>query len=173
MTIKTATDATPTSALDAEYRALALAAAQGDASASKKLMQVEDKIDAMARSERRKVAAEAEGQRVAVLAQEEASHAERQAKEQLHADLLERREAAFVEIEAKTRSLAEVVAYALICDSDVWAAAMQLGYHAETRTKSRITDFIALQLGREGAGLSDMPSVVVALRQPLAKPKES
>ncbi len=166
---KQATDATPTSALDAEYRALALAAAHGDASASKKLLQVEDKIDAIARSERRKAAAEAEGQRVAAVAQEEASQADRQAKLQLHADLLERREAAFVEIEAKTRSLAEVVAYALICDSDVWAAALAVGASPERRVAGRITDFIAAKLGRDGAGLSDMPSVIAPLRLPLTK----
>jgi len=163
----TASDATPTSALDAEYRALALAASTGDASASKKLMALEDRIDALARSERRKAAAESESQRVTVLAQEAASQVERQAKEARHAYFLEQRLDVFKEIEKETASLALAVALALKVDAECWALALQLGWNPELRTKSRIGAYISTQLGREGAGLSDMPMVPAGLREPL------
>jgi hypothetical protein len=166
MTAKTTTE--PTAAeLDAEYQRLSYAVSQGDHVATISLMKLEDKIDAINRSARREAAAKVEAERLAVAAAKQAAADALAIKEQLHADLLERREAALVEVEAKTKALAEVVAFALIADGDVWAAAMALGYSPETRTASRITNYIGTALGREGAGLGDMPAVFGNLKQPL------
>jgi hypothetical protein len=159
--------------LDLEYRRLAFALSQGVPGAEKALAAIEAHIESIQRQERRAAVAAVEHQRLIAEAEQQAALDALASKRQLHADLLERREAAFVEIEAKTRALAEVVAYALIADGDVWAAAMALGYSPETRTASLITNFISAALGRSpGSGLSDMPMVLPGLRLPLATHKE-
>ncbi len=160
-----ATDAEATSALTAEYQRLALLANNGDAAAAKLLMATEDRIDAMARRERRNAAAAIEVQRLAGEAAEKVTANARAADEQHHATVLEQREAAFAQVEDATGKLANAVQLALAVDAEVWAASMRLGWSPETRTASRITNFVSTALGREGAGLSDMPSVLAGLRE--------
>jgi hypothetical protein len=166
MTI-TASDVTPTSALDSEYRHLALLASQGDGAAGKKLMVLEVKIDDLARAERRKVAAEAEGQRVAEVAQEAASQVERQGKLERHSHFVGQRLDAFKEIEKATAALAREVELALAVDQEIWALALQLEWPVERRTSARIENFILSALGREGAGLKSLSMVPAGLREPL------
>lgn len=168
MTTKTATaidDVTATSALNAEYRRLALLANNGDTAASKKLMAVEDQIDAMARRERRNAAAAIEEQRLAAEAAEESVAAAQAGNELQHAKHLADREVVYAAIEDLTAKLATEVQLALACDEELWASALRCGWRPGTRESSRITNFIATALGREGAGLSDMATVYGDLRE--------
>lgn len=166
----------PLAAIPAEHRErfaeLSLKAAKGDKRADAELTKLEARMIAISTQILRRQAAAAEENRIADVVERQAVADARAAKEQLHAELLERREAALVEVEAKTKALAEVVTFALICDADLWSAAVQLSWAPETRTASRITDFVASALGREGAGLNAMPSVYGVLRaESLTAPK--
>lgn len=154
-----------TSALNAEYRTLALAAAKGDVSASKKLMALEDRQDAMARSERRQAAATLEIQRLAVEAEEKATADAQVGNASRHAGFLAQREVAFASIEARTDDLAREIALALVIDQELWAASLACGWSPEQRTNSRIVNYVSTALGREGAGLADFGSVYGPLRE--------
>jgi hypothetical protein len=159
---KTATDTTD---VDAEYRALALAASKGDKGASTKLMALEDRQDAMARAERRQAAAALEVDRLAVEAAKKATVDARAVDERAHATFLQQREDVFASIEAKTAELAREVALCLAVDQELWAASLRLGWNPEQRTSSRLTNWIASQLGRDQAGLGDMAAVHGILRE--------
>jgi hypothetical protein len=163
----TATDATPTSALSAEFARLALLAAKGDVKAEKALIALEARIADSDRAAKRQEAAEAEGQRLDAIAQEVAAQGERQAKEAKYAAFLKQRTEVFIEIESLTEKLAREVELALAVDAEAWMVALQLGWNPGRRTKSLITDHIAAALGRQGAGLTDMPMVPAGLREPL------
>jgi uncharacterized protein YfaS (alpha-2-macroglobulin family) len=160
--------------LAAEIQRLSYAVSLGDGVALIRLIKLEEKREATQRQAQRAIAAEAEGQRLAVIATEEASQVERQAKEARHADFQGQRLQVLTEIQKTTESLAREVDLALQLDAECWALALQLGWSPERRTSSRISAYLSTQLGREGAGLSDMPMVPAGLRGPLVQPsKES
>lgn len=177
MTTKTvATEPKTPAELVAEYNRLALAVSTGDAIAAIKLEKVEAKIEAEARAARRAAGAAEEAERIAAAAAAQAEVDARAARERLHAKFLQQREAAFKEIQDTTAELARAVELALRVDREIWAAALACGYSPETRTSSRITNYIGWQLGSMGAGLTDMPTPMhSALRKPLTTPvsKES
>lgn len=174
MTTKTAP--ATTADVDAEYRALALAASLGDKGASTKLMALEDRQDAMARAERRQAAAALEVQRLAAEAAEKDVADARRVNEARHAKLLATRETMFGVVENATRELAREVALTLALDEELWSASLACGFSPEQRTAGRIAGFIATALGREGSGLSDFSSIYGPLREAQlvsTKPKES
>jgi hypothetical protein len=174
MTTEAEVAVTAVTALDSEFRRLALLASRGDKNAEAELIKVERRIEEIHRRERRDNAAAAEAQRQEVLAQEQENERGRQAKMDRKAKFVEQREAAFAQIEAATAELAEGVTAALAVDREVWAMALQLEQRPEMRTAARITDFIAWKLGRNGgAGLGDMPAVPTPLRQPLTTARVS
>jgi hypothetical protein len=150
------------------FRELAFKVSRGDQKAEAELTQLEAKIADAERLERRKAAAEAEEHRRAQEAADKRAQAERKAQERHHAQLVAKREASFAEIEAATETLAVAVKVALSADADLWAQSLQLGWVPETRTSSRITNYIAWKLGRSEAGLGDMPAPTHgSLREPL------
>jgi hypothetical protein len=171
---KTITEAefTTAAALDAEYRRLAYAVSQGDNLAAVKLEKIEQKRDAIVRQEQRAAAAQLEASRLATEAEQQAVAGARQAEEDAFASALMCRRAAYAQVEDMTSELAQAVEAALIAGDAVRAAALRLGYSAGRTASSDLTDYVAWKLGRLGAGLSDMPSVLPAFRQPLV-PKES
>jgi hypothetical protein len=151
-------------ALDSEFRRLAHLAGAGDNAAEKQLVKIEARIEDLHRTERRQVAAALEVQRLAGEAAEKTAADAQLAHEREHAKFLGQREEVFVEIETLTGELAREVALALALDEELWASSLRCGWSPEQRTKSRITDYIATRLGREGSGL-DMPSIYGPLRE--------
>jgi hypothetical protein len=168
MTTKTAT-----TDVGAEYQHLALLASQGDGAASKKLMALEDRQDAMARAQRRQAAAALETDRLAVEVAEKTAADARAVNEQQHAKFVAQREAVFVEIETLAEALAREVALCLAVDQEVWGAALACGFPVEHRTASLIVNRLHALLGPLGAGLKDFPVPHSVLRQPLTTTKES
>ncbi len=150
--------------LAAAYAAAAYAASQGDTLAAIRLARLEERIDTANRAERREAAAKVEVQRLAVEAAAKATADAQRLNEAEHARFLEQREATFTEIELLTENLAREVALALALDEELWSSSLRCGWSPEQRTKSRITDYIATRLGREGSGL-DMPSIYGPLRE--------
>jgi hypothetical protein len=169
---KTITEAevTTATALDAEYRRLAYAVSQGDTIAAIKLEKIEQKRDAILRQEQRAAAAQLEASRLAAEAEREAAKAARQAEESAYTSAQVCKRAAYALVEDMTAELAIAIEAALIAGDAARAAAMKLDYSAGRTASSEITDFVAWKLGRLGAGLSDMPSVLPAFRQPLVQP---
>jgi hypothetical protein len=168
----TESEVSTVTALDAEYRRLAYAVSQGDKLAAVKLEKIEQKREAILRQEQRAAAAQLEASRLATEAEQQAAAEARRAEEDAFASALVCRRAAYALVEDMTSELAQAVEAALIAGDAVRAAALRFGYSAGRTASSDLTDYVAWKLGRLGAGLSDMPSVLPAFRQPLV-PKES
>jgi hypothetical protein len=164
-----------TSALTAEYQRLSLLANTGDAAAVKLLMACEDRLDAMARAERRAAAAAIEEQRLAGEAQRQASlHA--QAKKVADYEVaLEGKVRAFSLVEQVVEELISAVKLAVLEGNEAHAAALRLGVSPGILASSQIATYIAWKLGRDGvdtAGLSDMAPVFAPMRVPLISPTQ-
>ncbi len=156
--------------LEAEYRRLSYEVSQGNGVAAVKLAKIEERREAIQRQGQRAAAAQHEASRLAAEAEQQVAEGARQAEKSAYASALLCKRAAYALVEDMTAELAQTVEAALIAGDAARAAAMRLGYSAGRRASSELTDFVAWKLGHLGAGLSDMPSVLPAFRQPLVQP---
>jgi hypothetical protein len=175
MTTETGTGQT-TAAIPAhlreKFRELAFKVSQGDQKAEAELIQLEAKIADAERLERRREAAEAEANRVAVEAEERAAASAAAAAERAYAKALKARTVAYERIQEHTEELVSAVRIALEIGGETRAAALRLGYSPGLLPSSEIASYLFWRLGRDGAdcaGLNDCPPIFPQLRQQLVK----
>lgn len=160
------------SELQAEYRRLAYADAQGDAVAAKELASIEKRSAEVERDERRRAAAEAEQMRQTALAAEKAAQDAMAAAIADHEAWLEAKERAYASIQDVTEDLVSYIKIALEPAGEAHAAALRRGVPPGRRANDELMDYLSWRLGREGAGLTDMPPVFASMRQPLVSDNE-
>jgi hypothetical protein len=167
MTLEPATEPFATTAFHAEYRRLALLAAKGDATAEKELIAIEARIADAERAERRREAADAEANRLAIQAQEQAAAAAKIAAEKHLAKARKTQIAAYGRVQQLTGELAMAVKAALEAGGETRAAALRLGYVPGRLPVDEITGYIAWKLGRDDGAGCDFPYTLTLLRSPL------
>ncbi|MHB8689325.1 MAG: hypothetical protein ACYDB4_19390 [Candidatus Dormibacteraceae bacterium] len=163
-------EVTDAAELEAEYQRLSYEVSQGNGVSAVKLAKIEERIEDARRKDRRAAAAAAEAARLAADAEAQAKVAERQAQEAAYRSALQAQRTAFDQVEQTIAEAAVAIQAALIAGDEVWSCALRLSHSPGRTAKSLLTDYVGWKLGRDGAGLSDMPSVLPAFRQPLVQP---